>query len=86
MFNLNTNKMTYFYYKTNQTWNGQPQYVQKTHTTDETIDLWNISPYIFPIYFVAKKPPENSENYIRVELFWCNFPSFSKPHRTEGLF
>ena len=32
--------MTYFYYKTSQTWNGQPQYVQKTHTTDETIDLW----------------------------------------------
>ena len=32
--------MTYFYYKTSKTWNGQPQYVQKTHTTEETIDLW----------------------------------------------
>ena len=32
--------MTYFYYKTSKTWNGQPQYIQKTQTEDETIDLW----------------------------------------------
>ena len=32
--------MTYFYYKTTNTWNGQPQYIQKTKTEDETIDLW----------------------------------------------
>ena len=32
--------MTYFYYKTTNTWNGQPQYIQKTQTEDETIDLW----------------------------------------------
>ena len=32
--------MTYFYYKTSKTWNGQPQYIQKTLTEDETIDLW----------------------------------------------
>ena len=32
--------MTYFYYKTSKTWNGQPQYIQKTQTEDETIELW----------------------------------------------
>ena len=32
--------MTYFYYKTSKTWNGQPQYIQKTQTEYETIDLW----------------------------------------------
>ena len=32
--------MTYFYYKTNQTWNGQPQYKQMTNSEEETIDLW----------------------------------------------
>ena len=32
--------MTYFYYKTTNTWNGQPQYIQKTQTEDETIELW----------------------------------------------
>ena len=32
--------MTYFYYKTTNTWNGRPQYVQKTHKTEDTIDLW----------------------------------------------
>ena len=32
--------MTYYYYKTTKTWNGQPQYIQKTQTEDETIDLW----------------------------------------------
>jgi len=32
--------MTYYYYKTTKTWNGQPQYIQKTKTEDETIDLW----------------------------------------------
>ena len=32
--------MTYYYYKTTKTWNGQPQYIQKTQTEDETIELW----------------------------------------------
>ena len=32
--------MTYFYYKTSKTWNGQPQYIQKTQTEDETVELW----------------------------------------------
>ena len=32
--------MTYFYYKTSKTWNGQPQYIQKTQTDDETVELW----------------------------------------------
>ncbi len=32
--------MTYYYYKTSKTWNGQPQYIQKTQTEDETIELW----------------------------------------------
>ena len=32
--------MTYYYYKTTKTWNGQPQYIQKTKTEDETIELW----------------------------------------------
>ena len=32
--------MTYFYYKTNQTWNGQPQYKQMTNSEEETTDLW----------------------------------------------
>ena len=32
--------MTYFYYKTTKTWNGQPQYKQMTNSEEETIDLW----------------------------------------------
>ena len=32
--------MTYYYYKTTKTWNGQPQYIQKTQTEDETVELW----------------------------------------------
>ena len=32
--------MTYLYYKTNQTWNGQPQYKQMTNSEEETIYLW----------------------------------------------
>ena len=32
--------MTYYYYKTSKTWNGQPQYIQKTQTEDETVELW----------------------------------------------
>ena len=37
-FKLKT--MTYFYYKTTKTWNGQPQYKQMTNSEEETIDLW----------------------------------------------
>ena len=32
--------MTYFYYKTTKTWNGQPQYKQMTNSEEETIELW----------------------------------------------
>ena len=32
--------MTYFYYKTSKTWNGQPQYKQMTNSEEETINLW----------------------------------------------
>ena len=32
--------MTYYYYKNTKTWNGQPQYIHKTKTEDETIELW----------------------------------------------
>jgi len=37
-FKLKT--MTYFYYKTTKTWNGQPQYKQMTNSEEETINLW----------------------------------------------
>ena len=67
--------MTYFYYKTTNTWNGQPQYIQKTKTEDETIDLWKhladkknwrITQLANGFYQTEYQSPEDEDTWIDV--------------------